>query len=179
MTRVFSRIYIASSRQLKRLESVSKSPIFSHFGETVNGVSTIRAYGMERQFALQSENTVDENQRAGFPAIVSNRWLAVRLETVGNFISFCAALLAVLGRDTLSPGLIGLSVSYALSITQALTWLVRMACEAETNIVAVERIQEYSESPTEAPWEIEDTKPSGDWPAVGKIEFQKYSTRYR
>ena len=68
-----SRVYIASSRQLKRLESVSRSPIYSNFGETVSGVTTIRAYRMEEQFIRHSEFTVDENQRAGFPSVVSNR----------------------------------------------------------------------------------------------------------
>jgi len=176
---IVQKVYIASSRQLKRLESISRSPIYSQFGETVSGVTTIRAYGMQQQFVRQSEAKVDENQRAGFPSVVSNRWLAVRLETVGNLITFSAALLAVLSRDSLSPGLIGLSVSYALSVTQALTWLVRMACDVETNIVAVERLKEYAESKTEAEWDIHDTKPQDSWPNQGVIKFENYSARYR
>jgi len=173
------KVYIASSRQLKRLESVSRSPIYSNFGETVSGVTTIRAYGMETQFIRQSELTVDENQRAGFPSVVSNRWLAVRLETVGNLITFFACLLAALGRDHLTPGFIGLAVSHAMSVTQSLTWLVRMACDVETNVVAVERLKEYTENKTEASWEIEDTKPSEEWPSSGNIKFENYATRYR
>ena len=94
-------------------------------------------------------------------------------------IIFCAALLAVLGRDALSPGLVGLSVSYALSVTQTLNWLVRMASEVETNIVAVERLKEYSDTAKEAEWNLEDTKPKDGWPSEGKIEFKEYSTRYR
>ena len=81
-------------------------------------MTTIRAYGMEDQFIRQSEFTVDENQRAGFPSVVSNRWLAVRLETVGNLITFFACLLAALGRDHLTAGFIGLAVSHAMSVTQ-------------------------------------------------------------
>lgn len=122
---------------------------------------------------------VDDNQKANFPSVVSNRWLAVRLETVGNLIIFCASLLAVLGRGNLTPGLVGLSVSYALSVTQTLNWLVRMTSEVETNIVAVERLKEYSESNTEAEWGKDDTKPKDNWPSVGKIEVENYSTRYR
>ena len=122
---------------------------------------------------------VDENQKANFPSVISNRWLAVRLETVGNLIIFCASLLAVLGRGNLTPGLVGLSVSYALSVTQTLNWLVRMTSEVETNIVAVERLKEYSESTTEAEWENLSTKPPDTWPAKGNIRVQNYSTRYR
>ena len=134
---------------------------------------------MEKQFIRHSEITVDENQKANYPSVVANRWLAVRLETVGNIIILCASLLAVLGRDNLTPGLVGLSVSYALSVTQTLNWLVRMTSEVETNIVAVERLKEYSESQTEASWSKEDTKPAVNWPSEGKIEVKDYSTRYR
>ena len=176
---LFCRVYVATSRQLKRLESVSRSPIYSHFGETISGASTIRAYGMEKQFIHQSEITVDENQKANYPSVVSNRWLAIRLESVGNLIIFCASLLAALGRDSLTPGLVGLSVSYALSVTQTLNWLVRMTSEVETNIVAVERLKEYSESKTEDDWIKDDSKPEEGWPSEGKIEVQEYSTRYR
>ena len=122
---------------------------------------------------------VDENQKANFPSLVSNRWLAIRLETFGNLIIFCAALLAVLKRDDLSPGLIGLSISYALAVTATLNCLIRMTSEVETNIVAVERLKEYTESKTEAEWENVATKPKENWPTEGHIIVQDYSTKYR
>lgn len=77
-----------------------------------------------RRFIEESENKVDFNQVCYYPSIIANRWLAVRLEMVGNLIIFFAALFAVMGKDDLSPGLVGLSVSYALSVTQTLNWLV-------------------------------------------------------
>ncbi|KAG5674807.1 hypothetical protein PVAND_004755 [Polypedilum vanderplanki] len=119
------RFYVATSRQLKRLESVSRSPIYSHFGESISGTSTIRAYNVEPRFINESEEKVDFNQVCYFPSIIANRWLAVRLEIVGNLIILFAALFAVMGKNSLSPGLVGLSVSYALSVTQTLNWLVR------------------------------------------------------
>ena len=79
----------------------------------------------------------------------------------------------------INPGLVGLSISYALQITQSLNFVVRMASELETNIVAVERIKEYSETPTEAPPIIESNRPSDDWPSQGHVKFDHYSTRYR
>ncbi|XP_051062713.1 multidrug resistance-associated protein 1 isoform X2 [Phodopus roborovskii] len=173
------RFYVASSRQLKRLESVSRSPVYSHFNETLLGVSVIRAFEEQGRFIHQSDLKVDENQKAYYPSIVANRWLAVRLECVGNCIVLFAALFAVISRHSLSAGLVGLSVSYSLQITSYLNWLVRMSSEMETNIVAVERLKEYSETEKEAPWQIQETAPPSTWPHLGRIEFRNYCLRYR
>ncbi|XP_074518633.1 ATP-binding cassette sub-family C member 3 isoform X2 [Halichoeres trimaculatus] len=173
------RFYVATSRQLKRLESVSRSPIYSHFSETITGSSVIRAYGRNSAFVLMSDMKVDENQKSYYPGIVSNRWLGVRIEFIGNCIVLFAALFAVTGKDSLNPGLVGLSVSYALQVTMSLNWMVRMCSDLENNIVAVERVKEYSETKTEAPWDVEDKKPPPEWPMSGNVEFHDYSVRYR
>ncbi|XP_058980634.1 multidrug resistance-associated protein 1 isoform X12 [Musca domestica] len=172
------RFYVATSRQLMRLESVSRSPIYSHFGETVTGVSTIRAYAVQDRFIDESDNKVDKNQICKYPSLIANRWLAIRLEMVGNLIILFASLFAVLGGQT-NPGLVGLSVSYALQVTQTLNWLVRMSSDIETNIVAVERIKEYGETKQEAPWEIENSKVPRDWPEQGQVCFEDFKVRYR
>uniref|UniRef100_A0A8C6PZ27 ABC-type glutathione-S-conjugate transporter n=1 Tax=Nothobranchius furzeri TaxID=105023 RepID=A0A8C6PZ27_NOTFU len=173
------RFYVATSRQLKRLESVSRSPIYSHFSETITGSSVIRAYSRDTAFVLMSDVKVDENQKSYYPGIVSNRWLGVRIEFIGNCIVLFAALFAVTGKESLNPGLVGLSVSYALQVTMSLNWMVRMTSDLENNIVAVERVKEYSETKTEAPWEVEDKKPPPEWPMTGNVQFQNYSVRYR
>uniref|UniRef100_A0A8C0BYX7 Multidrug resistance-associated protein 1 n=1 Tax=Buteo japonicus TaxID=224669 RepID=A0A8C0BYX7_9AVES len=173
------RFYVATSRQLKRLESVSRSPVYSHFNETLLGVSVIRAFEEQKRFIKQNDMKVDENQKAYYPSIVANRWLAVRLEYVGNCIVLFAALFAVMARNKLSAGLVGLSVSYSLQITAYLNWLVRMSSELETNIVAVERVKEYAEMEKEAEWSIEQTAPASTWPEEGKVEFRGYGLRYR
>ncbi|XP_073979857.1 multidrug-Resistance like Protein 1 isoform X7 [Rhodnius prolixus] len=173
------RYYVATSRQLKRLESVTRSPIYSHFGESVTGSMTIRAYNVQSRFVKESEQKVDYNQVCTYPSIIANRWLAVRLEMVGNLIIFFSALFSVIGRNRMNAGLVGLSVSYALQITQTLNWLVRMTAEVETNIVAVERIKEYGETPQEAAWEITPNVVNESWPEKGNVEFKKLQIRYR
>ena len=103
-------------RQLKRLESASKSPIFSHFSETQTGVSTIRAYRVQERFFKTMEKKINENLTFYFPNYISNRWLALRLELIENLITVFAVLFAVLARNSISAGIAGLSISYALSV---------------------------------------------------------------
>ncbi|KAM6263588.1 ATP-binding cassette sub-family C member 2 isoform 2-T2 [Spheniscus humboldti] len=172
------RFYVSTSRQLRRLDSVTRSPIYSHFGETVSGLSVIRAYGHQERFLQQNESTMDINQKSVYSWIVSNRWLAIRLEFVGNLVVFFSALLAVISKSTLQGGIVGLSVSSALNVTQTLNWLVRTSSELETNIVAVERVHEYTKVKNEAPWVTEKRPPHG-WPSKGEIQFIDYKVRYR
>ncbi|CAG0894912.1 unnamed protein product [Darwinula stevensoni] len=172
-------MYVSTARQLKRLESIWRSPIYSHFGDTVNGISSIRAYGREEQFIKESEEGVDNNNKCLCPRFTAASWLRVRLEALGGIIAFIASLLAVLGRSSLSPALAGLCITYAISISKTFNWMARMVSEVETNIVSVERIKEYCETPTEAPWEIPEKEPKEDWPQEGRVSFREYQTRYR
>ncbi|XP_055108074.2 ATP-binding cassette sub-family C member 2 [Symphalangus syndactylus] len=170
--------YVATSRQLRRLDSVTRSPIYTHFSETVSGLPVIRAFEHQQRFLKHNEVRIDTNQKCVFSWITSNRWLAIRLELVGNLIVFFSALMMVIYRDTLSGDTVGFVLSNALNITQTLNWLVRMTSEIETNIVAVERITEYTKVENEAPW-VTDKRPPPDWPSKGKIQFNNYQVRYR
>uniref|UniRef100_A0A914PVD9 Uncharacterized protein n=1 Tax=Panagrolaimus davidi TaxID=227884 RepID=A0A914PVD9_9BILA len=176
------RYYVPTSRQLKRLESNSRSPIYSHFGETIQGAAVIRAFRKSEKFSSNMDQYVDKFCQVKYMNLISNRWLAVRLEFIGNLVVFFAALFAVLSNYwgwISSPGLVGLSVSYALNITEVLNFAVRQVSELETNIVSVERLKEYTEVESEAPWRIEGKSPPEGWPQQGRIEFRGYSTRYR
>lgn len=176
------RYYLRTSRELKRLDSVSRSPIYAHFQESLSGISTIRAYQQQKRFSLENEWRVDANLRAYFPSINANRWLAVRLEFLGSVIILAAAgfaIISVSGGSGLSAGTVGLAMSYALQITQSLNWVVRQTVEVETNIVSVERVLEYARLPSEAPEIISKHRPPVSWPPKGAVSFNGYSTRYR
>ncbi len=175
---IIQTLYVNSSRQLKRLESVSRSPIYSHFGETITGAPTIRAFGRQKEFISQSDSKVDYNQVSYFPSVIANRWIAVRLEGIGNFITFGSAMFCILQQGTINQGDVGFVISYSLSITQVLNWLVRMTADVETNIVGVERIMEYAELPLEAPW-IDQKRPESNWPQRGDVTLKNVGIRYR
>ena len=176
---LLQKLYVTSSRQLKRLESVSRSPIYSHFGETLTGAPTIRAFGRQSNFIEQSNSKVDYNSACYFPSVIANRWLAVRLEGIGNFITFGSALFCMLSKGTISQGDVGFVISYSLSITQILNWLVRMTADVETNIVGVERIMEYTELNLEAPWMDPQNRTTDSWPEKGEIVIENLGIRYR
>uniref|UniRef100_A0A8C6UBB9 ABC-type glutathione-S-conjugate transporter n=1 Tax=Neogobius melanostomus TaxID=47308 RepID=A0A8C6UBB9_9GOBI len=171
--------YVATSCQLRRLEAVSRSPIYTHFNETVQGASVIRAFGEQPRFILQANQRVDFNQTSYFPRFVATRWLAVNLEFVGNGVVLAAAILSVMGKSTLSPGIVGLAVSHSLQVTGILSWIVRAWTDVENNIVSVERVNEYAETAKEADWTIEGSSLPLAWPQNGTIEFQDYGLQYR
>lgn len=176
------RYYLRSSRELKRLDSVSRSPIYAHFQETLGGISTIRAYRQQQRFLLENEWRVDSNMKAFFPSISANRWLAIRLEFIGAVVILASAgfaIISVANHSGLSAGMVGLAMSYALQITTSLNWIVRQTVEVETNIVSVERVLEYARLPSEAPEINPRHRPPASWPANGAISFNNYSARYR
>ncbi|KAI9464554.1 P-loop containing nucleoside triphosphate hydrolase protein [Lactarius psammicola] len=177
----FMTYYLATSRELQRLNAVSRSPIISWFSESLSGLSTIRAFGQQAVFAEINERRVDRNQMCYLPSTSVNRWLAVRLEFIGAMIIFISSLLAVgtLMTSGVDAGLVGLVISYALNTTSSLNWLVRSASEVEQNIVSVERMLQYIELKPEAPYEVPEAQPEGGWPSEGRVEFRNYSLRYR
>uniref|UniRef100_A0A671V6B7 ABC-type glutathione-S-conjugate transporter n=1 Tax=Sparus aurata TaxID=8175 RepID=A0A671V6B7_SPAAU len=171
--------YVATSCQLRRLEAVSRSPIYTHFNETVQGASVIRAFGEQPRFILQANQRVDFNQTSYFPRFVATRWLAVNLEFVGNGVVLAAAILSVMGKSTLSPGIVGLAVSHSLQVTGILSWIVRSWTDVENNIVSVERVNEYADTAKEASWSIEGSSLPPAWPNRGTLEFLDYGLQYR
>ncbi|KAG0325322.1 Multidrug resistance-associated protein 1 [Dissophora globulifera] len=177
---LIQRYYIRTSRQVKRLHSISKSPLYQHFGETLSGVSTIRAMRVHESFIFQNAIKSDRSSNAYFVYSITIRWLHIRLELMGAVVVFATALFSVLGRETLGPAMSGLALSYALNATFAITYLVKSFSEMQNQLVSIERIQEYSTKNQEAPSILPaDSKLPADWPTKGRVVFKNYSTRYR
>jgi ABC-type multidrug transport system fused ATPase/permease subunit len=171
-------------REAKRLDGISGSPIYAHFGETLNGISTIRAFGHQRRFIAENESRISVNQRADYTQKCGcDRWLPVRLETIGNSITFVVACLGVWQRGSTYAALVGLTLSYAIDMTGLLSWLIRIISELESNMVSVERITEYaaleSEEATGAATRGGAKPVRPDWPSAGAIQFRNTQMRYR
>ncbi|KAI8360085.1 hypothetical protein B0O80DRAFT_194371 [Mortierella sp. GBAus27b] len=175
---IMATFYLRSSRELKRVESITKSPIFSHFGESLSGVSTIRAYGQEKRFQNENLELLDDHNRPFFYLWVCNRWLSIRVDSLSALISFFAGLLIVINRDTLDAAAAGLSLSYALTFTDHVLWLVRLYSNNEMNMNSVERIREYMVLPQEPPAVIESSRPPVGWPNHGDIKVENLVMQY-
>jgi len=147
--------------------------------ETLNGISTIRAFNVVDNFIKENDKKVDLNVSAYFMNTNANRWLSIRLEFLCTCVVTAAALFSVLERNNVEAGLAGLSLTYALNLTGVLNWLVRQSSEVETQLVAVERIIEYTDLESEGPYEIPESNVPDDWPQTGAIEFRDLKMRYR
>lgn len=170
--------YRASAREVKRHESVLRSVVFSRFSEAINGTPTIRAYGLERQFADSINHAVDSMDGAYFLTFANQRWLAVRLDFVGIMLVFTVGILVVTSRFAVDPAIGGLVLSYILSIVQMIQFTVRQLAEVENNMNSTERIHYYGTSlEEEAPLHLRQLPPN--WPQRGEIEFNNVQMRYR
>ncbi|KAI8524589.1 hypothetical protein RHMOL_Rhmol13G0160700 [Rhododendron molle] len=176
--------YQSTAREVKRLDSVSRSPVYAQFGEALNGLTTIRAYQAYDRMATMNGKSMDNNIRFTLVNMSGNRWLAIRLETLGGLMIWLTATFAVMqnGRaenQEAFASTMGLLLSYSLNITSLLTGVLRLASLAENSMNAVERIGTYIDLPSEGPSVIESNRPPPGWPSSGSIKFEDVVLRYR
>jgi ATP-binding cassette subfamily C (CFTR/MRP) protein 1 len=131
----------STSVQLKRLEAVSRSPVYAHFSESLGGMATIRAFLAQSRMVAENSLKLDENQRIYVMVMTANRWLSIRLEFLGALLILATAVNCVILRNSLSASSAGIALAYALQITAQLNLLVRMSTEMESSFNAVERVQ--------------------------------------
>lgn len=170
--------YITLSRELKRYESITKSPIHQHFSESLVGVATIRAYGIESKFMKQNLVAIDNNSKPFFYMWVANRWLAWRTDAVGSMVMLLSGFFVLLSIGKIDAGAAGLSLSYAISFSESALWIVRLYANLEMNMNSVERLQEFLEIEQEPPAEIPENETRPTWPEHGEIDIKDVSLRY-
>jgi ATP-binding cassette subfamily C (CFTR/MRP) protein 1 len=170
--------YRSSAREVKRHEAVLRSHVFARFGEAVMGTATIRAYGLQDQFARSVRESVDDMNSAYYLTFANQRWLSVRLDLVGILLVFTTGILVVTSRFAVNPSIAGLVLSYILTIVQMIQFTVRQLAEVENNMNSTERIHHYgTELEEEAPLHMGEVRPT--WPEHGEIVFNNVQMRYR
>ncbi|KAL9659439.1 hypothetical protein QQ045_024245 [Rhodiola kirilowii] len=179
-TKYVQGFYMASARELIRINGTTKAPIMNYAAETSQGVTTIRAFKMSDRFFRNYLSLVDTNARLFFYSNASIEWLVLRVEALQNFTLFTAALLIVLlPKGYVPPGLVGLSLSYALALTGTQVFMTRWYCNLSNYIISVERLKQFMHIPPEAPAIINSNRPPASWPRTGRIELQNLKIKYR
>ncbi|KHN37460.1 ABC transporter C family member 2 [Glycine soja] len=180
----FQTTEASTAREVKRMDSITRSPVYAHFGESLNGLSSICAYKAYDRMAHINGKFMDNNIRFTLVNISSNLWLTIRLETLGGLMIWLIATSAVLqnaraANQAMFASTMGLLLSYTLNITNLLSGVLRQASRAENSLNSVERVDTYINLETEAPGVIETNRPPPGWPTSGSIEFEDVVLRYR
>lgn len=168
-----------TSRELKRLSSAALSPLYANFNETLHGLSTIRAFRTVARFKQENELLLEISQKTQFASFAVSQWLALRLQLIGVALLAGVSNIAVLQHqyNIADPGLIGLVITYTLSVTGLLSGVVNAFTETEREMIAVERVKQYLENvPIET---IKGDNPPYAWPSQGVIEFRDVVLKYR
>ncbi|XP_011927409.1 PREDICTED: multidrug resistance-associated protein 7 isoform X5 [Cercocebus atys] len=174
------RHYRASSRELRRLGSLSLSPLYTHLADTLAGLSVLRATGATYRFEEENQRLLELNQRCQFATSATMQWLDIRLQLMGAAVVSAIAGIALVQHQQglANPGLVGLSLSYALSLTGLLSGLVSSFTQTEAMLVSVERLEEYScdlpQEPQGQPLQL-----GTGWLTQGSVEFQDVVLAYR
>ncbi|XP_008282467.1 multidrug resistance-associated protein 7 [Stegastes partitus] len=172
--------YRHTSRELKRLFSLTLSPIYSHFSETLTGLGTIRASASSARFEEENSKRLEQNQRCLFLSNAASQWLNIRLQLIGVAVVTALGVIAVIQHhfNSVDPGLVGLSLSYSLSITAQLAGLIVNFTQTEIQLVSVERTEEYTTGlPMEPQHQNAQLPPA--WPEQGWLEFRDVALAYR
>lgn len=177
--------YLKSSREIKRIELNARTPVNSHFGETSNGLYIIRAAHKEPLFFDSFLSKSDQFSRAVQNNFYSSVWIGLRSDIFGTTLIGAAAYFAALSKyfgALDDPGLMGLSISWLLQISQMLTFVIKLLGDTENHMNSVQRINTYiEENPTERNINLDQPieKDMGGWPSQGTIKCLNLEYKYR
>ncbi|KAJ9591421.1 hypothetical protein L9F63_002027, partial [Diploptera punctata] len=176
MLRLF---YIRSSRSIKRLEGIARSPVFSHLNASLQGLSTIRAFGAQSMLQEEFDNHQDIHSSSCYLLASSNRAFGLWLDLICiGYLTVVILSFLILNIEQFA-GDVGLAITQTMGLLGLLQWSVRLSADAENLMTCVERVQEFNSVDKESPMESTlDRKPPADWPSFGKIEFYKVYLRY-
>ncbi|XP_078402042.1 ATP-binding cassette sub-family C member 4 isoform X2 [Cetorhinus maximus] len=171
------RYFLETSRDIKRMESTTRSPVFSHLSSSLQGIWTIRATKTEPQFQAKFDEHQDLHSETWFLFLSTSRWLAVRLDALCTVFVTAVAFGSIIMANHLVAGQVGLALSYAITLMGMFQWGVRQSTEVENLMTSVERVLDYTELESEAPWKSHKPPPNG-WPDHGAVVFENVNFGY-
>ncbi|KAI0317990.1 hypothetical protein OF83DRAFT_1118292 [Amylostereum chailletii] len=171
------QLYMAAQLAVKREMSNAKAPVVGHFGAAISGLTSIRAYGAQNPFRLESYGRINRYTRAGRTYYNLNRWVSLRIDLLGGLFSAALAAYLIYGPRNILPSNTGFALTQAVSFSGMILWWVRIFNEFEVNGNSLERIQAYIDIEQE-PRPTTNGTPPAYWPASGALRVEKLSARY-
>lgn len=172
--------YLRTSRQVRLLDIEAKSPLYTHFIETINGIATVRAYGWESTFQDQCEQKLNQSQKPFYMLFCIQQWLALVLNLLVGAMAVILMATTTSLKDNFSPGSVGVALNLVLSFGTYLKYCIRSWTQLETSIGAVSRVKSFvTDTPSEERHLDAQWTPGQDWPSQGAITFEKVTATYR
>ncbi|EFR04178.1 canalicular multispecific organic anion transporter 1 [Nannizzia gypsea CBS 118893] len=168
--------YLRTSRQLRLLELEAKSPLYSSFLETLNGLSTLRAFGWTTQALEMNHRLLDESQKPLYLLYMIQRWLTFVLDVIVAFLAVIVVTLAVILKA--SGGLTGVALTQVLSLNLILTSIIIAWTALETSIGSVSRIKHFTNCTPSEHKSSEVIEPPLDWPHRGRVDINNITAYY-
>jgi len=177
---IIQRFFIASCRELQRLECVTRSPVLAHISQTLTGLPTIRAFRSQARFTQECFEKIDSNQLPFMFHQTTNIWMGLRLDMLAACVVLAASLSAVtsciLGH--IEPGMVGLVIAYAMMMSSYFNWTMRGLSETEIYFNSVERVVQYCQLEREENISSSEVDVPDSWPTCGDIQFKSVSLTY-
>jgi ABC-type multidrug transport system fused ATPase/permease subunit len=167
-------MYLTGAREVKRLESNAKSPVFEQFGSALTGVGTIRAFDKCDTYITRMFSKIDDHSTSFWHLWSFNRWLGWRMSLVGGFFASFVAIM-ILSIKSIDAALAGFALSFALEYGVVVIWTIRHYTNLELDMNAAERIIEYSNLQTES---LDGASPPAAWPSEGRLEVNNLVVGY-
>uniref|UniRef100_A0A8C3G1S6 ATP-binding cassette, sub-family C (CFTR/MRP), member 9 n=1 Tax=Cyclopterus lumpus TaxID=8103 RepID=A0A8C3G1S6_CYCLU len=175
------KYFRVASKDLQDLDDSTQLPLLCHFSETAEGLTTIRAFRHEARFKQRMLELTDTNNTAYLFLSAANRWLEVRTDYLGAVIVLTAAGASIWGHNIGLPsgGLVGLALTYALTVTNYLNWVVRNLADLEVQMAAVKKVNSFLGTESENyEGTMDASQVPENWPQNGEIKIQDLCVRY-
>ncbi|KAF5186221.1 Abc transporter c family member, partial [Thalictrum thalictroides] len=168
--RLLLQYLIPAARELVRLTGVCNAPVKQHFTESISGLTTIKSFDQESRFMDTNMKLIDRCSRPGFYSMAANEWLGFRLDVLSS-LTFALTLvfLVSIPQGVIDPAIAGLAVTYGLNLNARQAFVIWLFGSLESDIIAFERMLQYTSIPSEAPLVIDTHRPDPNWPSRGEV----------
>ncbi|KAH6571206.1 hypothetical protein BASA60_007281 [Batrachochytrium salamandrivorans] len=171
------KYYQNANRELKRIESIQRSPLYAHISETLVGLATVKAFRVEDRFVKRQRELMNLSNTPSMLKVLGSVWVNLRIEILASTVILVLVLIGT--TSDINSSQIGIALTYAIALTGLINLLLMAFSQLDAEMNAVERLDVYATTlPQEKAREIDQDPPVGKWPTSGAISFKNLEIRY-